>query len=400
MPRETILVAGAGVFGLSAALELLDRGYEVTVLDAGKIPCPLAASTDISKVCRMEYGSDETYMGWMEQARDGWLEWNEVCQKSGERGLYHETGVLMVTLGPMQPGGFECESFRLLNARGHSPERIGGEELTRRFPAWSELFVDGFYHEKGGYAESGRVVEFLARRTREAGGAVHEHCSVDRLLEHGGRVTGVHTADGGQWLADRVVLACGSWLEDSLPELRESLQRTYHPVWHLRPRDPSGFEAERFPVFTADVSKTGFYGFPLHEIEGVVKVAHHGQAVAAPTDGSLTVPDELTANLRSFLAGPLPGLADAEVVSTRLCPYCDTQDGDFWVGNDPQREGLTIAGGGSGHAFKFSPLLGAVTADAVEDVDSPLLAKFGWRPELRLERGREATRCHGPSLST
>ena len=398
MPRETILVAGAGVFGLSAALEQLHRGYEVTVMDAGEIPCPRAASTDISKVCRMEYGGDETYMAWMEQARDGWLEWNEANRRSGDPDLYHETGVLMLTLGPMEHGSFEYESFQLLNARGHSPERINGEELTRRCPAWSKLFVDGFYHQKGGYAESGRVVEFLARQTREAGGILREHCPVERLVEHSGRVTGVQTT-AGRWLADRVVLACGSWLEDLLPELRESLRRTYHPVWHLRPRDPSRFGAECFPVFTADVSRTGFYGFPRHEVQGVVKVAHHGEAVAVPADGSLTVAEEHTAKLRQFLSSRLPGLADSEVVSTRLCPYCDTQDGDFWVGNDPEREGLTIAGGGSGHGFKFSPLLGGVIADAVEGVDNPLLVKFGWRPHLRLVKGREATRCRVPSLS-
>ena len=152
-------------------------------------------------------------------------------------------------------------------------------------------------------------------------------------------------------------------------------------------------------MFTADVSRTGFYGFPRHEVQGVVKVAHHGEAVAVPADGSLTVAEEHTAKLRQFLSSRLPGLADSEVVSTRLCPYCDTQDGDFWVGNDPEREGLTIAGGGSGHGFKFSPLLGGVIADAVEGVDNPLLVKFGWRPHLRLVKGREATRCRVPSLS-
>ena len=45
------------------------------------------------------------------------------------------------------------------------------------------------------------------------------------------------------------------------------------PVFHLRPADPSLFTADRFPVFGADISKTGFYGFPLHPRAGVVKIA-------------------------------------------------------------------------------------------------------------------------------
>jgi hypothetical protein len=49
-----ILIVGAGIFGLSTALHLLERGYsDVTVLDrAGEVPAVDAASTDINKgVC-------------------------------------------------------------------------------------------------------------------------------------------------------------------------------------------------------------------------------------------------------------------------------------------------------------------------------------------------------------
>ena len=123
--RPRAAVVGVGVMGAVAALELDRRGYRVTLLDAGRVPQPLAASTDISKVCRMEYGADEFYMALMEEAREGWLEWNERWREEGGT-LFHETGVLMVCLDPMAPGGFEHESYELLLRRGHAPERIGG----------------------------------------------------------------------------------------------------------------------------------------------------------------------------------------------------------------------------------------------------------------------------------
>jgi glycine/D-amino acid oxidase-like deaminating enzyme len=72
----TAIVVGAGVFGLSAALELRARGFGVTLLDPGPIPHPLAASTDISKVVRIEYGADALYSQLAEEAREGWLAWN------------------------------------------------------------------------------------------------------------------------------------------------------------------------------------------------------------------------------------------------------------------------------------------------------------------------------------
>jgi glycine/D-amino acid oxidase-like deaminating enzyme len=77
-----------------------------------------------------------------------------------------------------------------------------------------------------------------------------------------------------------------------------------------------------------------------------------------------------------------------------LCLYADTQDEDFWIAPDPQRPGLTVASGGSGHGFKFAPVLGAIIADAVERRESPWLSKFRWRPEVVLDQGREAARCH------
>jgi len=50
-PRSVIIVGG-GSFGISAAIELHYRGWEVDIFDPGSIPHPLAATTDISKVLR------------------------------------------------------------------------------------------------------------------------------------------------------------------------------------------------------------------------------------------------------------------------------------------------------------------------------------------------------------
>ncbi|MBS1124297.1 MAG: Sarcosine oxidase, partial [Deltaproteobacteria bacterium] len=48
---------------------------------------------------------------------------------------------------------------------------------------------------------------------------------------------------------------------------------------------------------------------------------------------------------------------------------------------------VVVATGGSGHAFKFAPVLGALIADLALGVPHPLAHKFRWRPELA-----EATR--------
>lgn len=384
---------GGGVFGTTAALELAARGYHVTLHDPGPLPHPLAASTDISKVIRMEYGPDEAYMSLAERARDGWLAWNAAWRAQGAEPLYHETGVLMVSRSPMAPGGFEHDSWQLLLKRRHQPERMDAATIARRFPAWtSARYTDGFLHAKGGYAESGRVVDALVRRAGAvgvrfvAGGAV-------ALIGQGERVTGVVDDQGKRHAADLVVIAAGAWT-GKLLGLGAAIHATAHPVFHLRPKDPTPFLAERFPVFTADIARTGYYGFPLNR-DGVVKIGNHGPGVPIDPDAPRSVTAEQIERLRAFLAGTFPALVDAELVYTRLCLYADSQDGDFWIARDPDRSGLTVASGDSGHGFKFAPVLGGIIADAVEGKPNPVLERFRWRPEVRLERGREAARFHG-----
>lgn len=389
-----ILIVGAGVFGTTAALEFRRRGHAVTLLDPGPLPHPLAASTDISKVLRMEYGADEAYMALMEESFAGWRRWASARTSAGLDPLYHETGVLMVCHAPMGPGGFEYESWRMLQHRGHRPQRLDAASIAGRFPAWrTGAFVDGFYHAQGGWAESGRVVEWLVAEAERSGVQLVAGIRAEGIAESTGRVAGIRTASGETMAADHVVLAAGAWT-GKLIGFGHEIRATGHPVLHLRPRNPSLFEAAHFPVFTADVARTGLYGFPLNR-DGVVKLALHDDGVQIDPDAPRVVSPEQEERMRSLISDTLPDLADAEVVYRRLCLYADTQDEDFWIAGDPARQGLTVASGGSGHGFKFAPVLGALIADTVEGRDHPLAAKFRWRPDVHLRRGLESARHHG-----
>ncbi len=394
MRSHRVAVVGGGIFGVSAALELNARGHRVSLFDSGPLPHPLAASTDISKVVRMEYGADEAYMALIEEARDRWQTWNAEWTEEGLGPLYHETGVLMVCRAPMGEGGFEYESWQLLSKRGHAPERMDANTISQRFPAWStKRYVDGFFHAKGGYAESGRVVEALAHRAERQGVTLFANRKVDSLVEHEGRVVGVRDQSGQEVPSDEVLVTAGAWTGKLLQELSGCIWATGHPIFHLKPSDPDVFAADRFPVFTADVAQTGYYGFPINR-DSVVKLANHGLGTPIDPDAPRAVTRLDEEKLRAFLRETFPALADAEVVFTRLCLYADTHDEDFWIARDPDREGLTVASGGSGHGFKFAPVLGSIIADAVEGNENRWLEKFRWRPEVSLGRGREAARCH------
>lgn len=392
LERTDILVIGAGIFGATTAVELRSRGHRVTLIDEGAQPHPLAATTDISKVVRMEYGTDEQYMEMVEDSITGFHEWNERFDDV----LYHETGVTMFTRLAMTPGGFEYESYQTLLRRGHSPERLGPEEISRRFPAWKPgEYVDGFFHAVGGYAESGRVLSHVRTWAETDGVRMIDGLVVEIEVESG-RAVGALT-DGGQRIAaDHFVVATGSWAPKLVPELEAEMKSTGHPVFHLKIDDPELFTPPLFGAFTADVARTGWYGFPFHPLEGVIKIANHGIGVSidpAHDAREVAISDEQA--LRHFLSFTFPALVDAPIVFTRLCLYCDTRDEHLWIDHHPRIEGLTIASGGSGHGFKFAPVLGSLIADAVESIPNPWLDKFRWRHLAQETGGEEAARFHG-----
>ncbi len=396
MPASSdFLIVGAGIFGVTTALELRRRGYSVTLIDPGPLPYPLAASTDVSKVVRMEYGSDRQYMRMVIRAIEGFHRWNE---QFGEK-LYHETGVLMVAKGTISDSEYLDNSLRMLLEEGQTPERLSGDDIARRFPAWRSAgaYVEGFYHARGGYAESERVVRRLVEQAARAGVAVRAGQTADEFLSRGNRVSGMRTREGETFLADHTVVAAGSWTPWLMPELQQVMRATGHPIFHLKPTDPTLFTAPNFVVFTADTSRTGWYGFPLLR-EGIVKVAHHGIGLPLhPEHDERIIYEEDFAHLRSFLRATFPALLDAEIVYTRRCLYNDTLDEHLWIDRHPEKEGLSVATGGSGHGFKFGPVLGELIADVVEDRPNDWSQKFRWRLLPPETQGQEASRFHGPA---
>lgn len=387
LPSDIVIV-GAGVFGATAALELRKRGYGVTLLDPGPLPHEAAASTDVSKMVRMDYGSDVFYHELAEASLDGWDRWNA----EWPRPLYHETGFLVLARGPMAEGGFEYESWRVLRERGYEPERTGGDDLARRWPEWrGQLYTDGYLSARGGWAESGAVVTHLLRLC-EAAGVLVRLDSFESFLESGSRVGGVRTVGGDSLEADFVVVAAGAWTPTLLPWLSDVMWATGQPVLHFQVDVPDDFRGNRFPPFAADIAGSGWYGFPALA-DGRVKIAHHALGRQIHPNDRGSVGGDHVARTRAFLADAIPRLARAPVVGDRVCMYCDSFDGDLWIDHDPKREGLIVASGGSGHAFKFAPILGGLIADILEGKSNRWADRFQWRD--RATRRTEQARFTG-----
>ena len=387
-----VIVIGAGINGVTAAIELKKRGHGVILVDPGPLPHHLAASTDISKAVRAAYGADQDYTELAERSIKLWRKWNEEFGIE----LYHETGVMFVRQREMKPGDFEYETFKMLQRRGHKVERMNSAQLWRRFPAWNpKLFQDGVLELEAGYAESGRAVATLIQRAESIGVELRSNSRFAHLDEHDHRIEGIILHNGERIAGDRVVMAVGAWTPYLLPFTKKFFRASGQPVFHLKPPQPDLFAPERFPVFGADITTTGYYGFPLNR-DGIVKIANHGPGrEMSPESPDRAVTSGEEENLRRFLSRAFPALADAPIVYTRVCMYCETHDGNFWIAPDPEREGLVIAAGDCGHGFKFAPVLGEIIADAVEGKPNPILNKFRWRPEVPVGASTDAARFRG-----
>lgn len=250
----------------------------------------------------------------------------------------------------------------------------------------------GYLNPVSGWAEAGRAVEVGIERVKAMGGEVRAASEVVGLLEEDGQVRGVKLASGETLGASLVVVAAGAWTPSlfaradmgGLPSVVATGQSI--AVMQLTPQEVR--EYADVPVIF-DLSN-GFYVFPPNP-EGLMKVAIHGagylnrnvsSGVSEPRtkltpgaeDGS--IPKEMAHALRQGLSQVYPRLArEKDFVSTRLCWYADTADGDWLIDWHPRKRGLLLATAGCGHAFKFLPNIGREVLAKIEGTLDPALAR-------------------------
>ncbi|MEZ4884727.1 MAG: FAD-dependent oxidoreductase [Chitinophagales bacterium] len=379
MNKYDILIVGGGVFGITAAVELAKCKHKVGLINPDRIPHHLAASTDITKVVRMEYGSDQEYFRMAEICIDRWKEWNDLLAEK----LYHEVGFLMLCKGNMEQKQFTFEksSYENLLTNGYASGRLDAEGLKKRFPAFNnEVFVDANFNPKGGYVESGLAIEKLANYARSLGVDIHEGQTADSFVIESGQLKAVKTKEGKTFWCGHALIAAGAHTPHLLPELQPYIKTTGHPIFWLKPHDPKYFTPPYMSVFTADISNSGWYGFPVSPKYGVVKIGKHTNGLLLhPDKDDRQIKDEEVADMRSFLQMAIPELATAPLVYTRRCLYTDTLDGHFWIDHHPDIKGLSVSTGGSGHGMKMGPILGEMAADMVEGKTHPFSKRYRWR---------------------
>ncbi len=359
-----VAIIGAGIFGLTAALELRGRGHQVTVFERDEVPCPQASSTDVSKVIRRTNYPEQTYVELVERAAHQWRLWHERLS----RAIYFQTGKLMIA-PDLEPNNPVYQTWKAWENVEGGPRPLALEEARRRFPQFDLRPSDTLLEDTWtGYLRSGQAVADLAELAAAEGVQVHQQSPVEEVEERGEVCVVCH---GDTQVFDRAIVAAGAWVARLLPQLGPHLHLTRQQMAFFIPRDPELF-TRGFPIWSVLGENKAWYGFPLLQ-EGYVKVADDlkVEEVADPDIGRNPT-DEFLAAARAFVDDRIPTLADAELVGGRSCLYTNTPDNHFVIDWVPGSQRVLVAGCGCGHGFKFGGSIGPVIADALEEKDNSL----------------------------
>lgn len=426
---STVAIVGAGIFGLGAAISIKKkfRTKRVLVVDRKSIPCPDASSVDLNKVVRCDYGTDALHTELANDAIRRFLEWNAEDEKRGRPAVFHPCGVLVLSKESMDSpkSKYEMSSRRTMDENGLGDYVVDGiADSSKRdvLPKpWHQIvesggYTDGYLNKWCGLGLAEKTVARMADEAKALGVKLlpnHPLVSFLRSSDNN-RVTGIQCRPAGSGnpvdiAADYVILAAGAWSPSLLPELSSLLMPTAQSVIHYRLQDPEAHqrftEEGGFTVWFADVYRSGFYGFPVHAETGLVKVANHsaGYKLAKPGAGPVTfvsggtilqgedavdresgkeftVPRVELHFMREWVKRNLPELEEkGKIESTRICWYTDSFDGRFLICKHPELAGLHIATGGSGHAFKFAPVIGDIILDSVLGKETKFTEAYRWR---------------------
>lgn len=341
--HKEVVVIGGGVMGCSAAMYLAKSGKEVLLLEQFELSNDLNASQDHSKAFRIEYADDIFWSKWALESRDAWL---ELEAESGQQ-VFYPCGILMF--------GKEADSFALrsceaLQPLGIAPEMWAAEETFERYPQFGRY--PATFSALGGLLEAGTATLTFAEMAKKHGAVIRENQRVVKV--EGNQVS---LADGTLITAGQILIAAGMWAKNLLDL---PIQTTRQQLIYFRPTDVQAFQKDHFPVF-ADLD-IGWYGFPIHG-NGCVKISNHIPAEEILPEAPRHVDDSFITDCRNWLQEHIPGLADAEVMGTKVCLYQMTADENFLI--DRLNDYQVVASGFSGHGFKFGPVAGKLAADLI-----------------------------------
>ena len=210
------LIVGAGVIGLSCALELVQQGAKVTVLERGLSgsESSWAGGGILSPLCPWDYPAEVTRLTNLTAAQfSTWIA--ALHSATGIDPEYVLSGMLV--LPPFDSNAAQqwctAHGMAILQVNG-ADKLVAGEGLALLLPGVAQV-------------RNPRLNQALRQRVEMLGGRIIEHCEIQSIKADVGQVRHLVTSHG-HFSADRYIVTAGAWSKQVLGE--HALQLDIKPI--------------------------------------------------------------------------------------------------------------------------------------------------------------------------
>ncbi|RSL84827.1 hypothetical protein CEP52_016329 [Fusarium oligoseptatum] len=381
----SILIVGAGTFGLSAALDFSLNGYRnITVLDKGSdIPSPYSAGCDLNKTIRAEY-EDDFYTSLALEAIAAWKTpfFEPFYAERASSSSIHPLGRAS---RPEYPPG------TLKQIKSGRDVRYIVPQLTGPMEGWH-----GYFNKYGGYARAGRAMAKMYATCKERGVRFvlgDQDGNAVSLLFDGKRCKGVKTKSGREHLAAHTIVSLGAHVGRLIPSITPQITAKAWAVAHIQLTPEQARSLAGIPV--VNCRDLGFFFEPDAET-GLLKLCAHRAGLTnfeVSDNGRASLPatnsrDESTATyvpggqipkddedrITALIAATIPQFSSLPLTRKFICWCGDTTDSNFIIDYVPDTEdrSLMVFSGDSGHAFKMLPIAGRWAREVLEQGEQKL----------------------------
>lgn len=306
---------------------------------------------------------------------------------------YHEVGLCVTAWGPEQK--YVTSSLENVRAIGtdkveilNSPEDIQRVCGLEGKDPWGNGST-GYINWSSGWADAEGAMIWLREKVESLNRVKFVTKQVKKLLiDHKtNTVSGVRLSDSSELKADLTVLAAGAWTA-ALIDLRGICKATGQAICYM----PISEEEQAKLGDCPTILNLSHGLFMIPPSKKLLKVARHGHGYLNPTtiphpesddpsetitvslpytgvdDPTQVVPAEGQRQCRDFLKAIHPTIASPSrpFTKSKICWYTDTRNGDFLISYHPKYSGLFVASGGSGHGFKFLPIIGDCIVECIQ----------------------------------
>lgn len=399
----TVVVIGAGIVGLTAALTLAERGIPVVVLEKGRAGAE-QSSRNLGWVRKMGRSAPDVPMS---LAADRL--WSAMPERIGRDVGYRQAGIMYLARTEAEMAMHE-QWMDTVSQLSLDSRLLSAKEIDALVPGGQGEWAGGIYTASDGRAEPTLAASSIANAAIRKGAVIVENCAVRTLSLSAGRVDGVVTEQGAI-RCDHVLLAGGLWSRKFLGNLGVFLPTLplISSVIRTAPMDGPTEIAVGGPDFSFrkrldggyTITQRGALGAPLlldhlligmrylHMLRGqrsllrislgrdflkdIAMPRRWGATSISPFERVRTMdpaPDaainaEAMRNLTA--AWPLFGNAVIEEVWAGMMDI--TPDSLPVIAPVAKIPGFTVASGFSGHGFGTSPAAGQLAADLITGSD-------------------------------